>query len=212
MPGPQNTRTYSYSRYDISFHNNAKEYEDARIAGDWDVSKVLGRWELRVHPEDGLSNPVEIKIDKRAQIVNTAQTWAGLNLTDNEYPVGSGVAWACSAFTDRLVYEPLGLPSDSDLNANNMASDFGDGALVFFWGKNVPVGTGSANHVAIRVGSSRIDANARLQQEPPTVRGLLDFANDYLPEPFYPYWGTVVVGAPKDKKTGLSILKELDDQ
>ena len=69
-------RTYTYSTFEQNNHEDLEQHEARRVSSDWNVSKVLGRWELRVRPEDGASNAVDVKIDKRTQIINTALDWA----------------------------------------------------------------------------------------------------------------------------------------
>ena len=226
MPGPQNTRTYSYSRYDISFHNNAKEYEDARIAGDWDVSKVLGRWELRVHPEDGLSNPVEIKIDKRAQLVNYGRDWVSFwsNRPASSYdpdPVkksvfhsnGQDVFVDCVSFVQHI-YDHHGL------TGARTAPDSGAGSVRTFIG-----------HFGLISGSGTIINNNNPQYtQMTTLQSVLEqlFGIGYQPPP---YWGVtedsvnfeppVATTGPSDLTVSderatttppTSLLKSLDDE
>lgn len=213
--GPQlsadgNSKTFLYRSHPQPDPVMAQGSTQVAGANDWHITKKMGRWRLRLIGVP--SNPVEFKINKRYQIVKRARDWAALNLPDNEYPQGSGVPWPCGAFTDRLIYERLGLPSNTDLDSSQTAPDDGKGSLVFFWGKGTVAGKGHASHVAIKDGYERIDTNAILHGEPPTVRGLRDFANDYLPEPLFSYWGTIVTGSPKNQNTGKSILKELDSE
>ena len=188
-----------------------EELETARVENDWNVSKVKGRWEVRVHPDDGPSNLVEVKINKRAQIVNLARGYARYEQIN---PKGSEGYNACSGFVDTHVYGRLGL-SPIGLDALSGVQDGGSGALRFFqnWAgpkQFTPAFTGNANHVAIQDGAEQIDTNWNNFGEGPTVRPL-DYGIGTPSSLTARYWSNAISRAPKGEyNTALSILQELD--
>ena len=216
-PGPgQNYRSYFYSRYPPSPYNSVEEADAARVANDWNVSQVKGRWELRVHPDDGPSNAVDVKIDKRGQIFNLAKSYADYE----QYALAGSAAYnACDGFVNNYIYGPLGL-TGIGLDFSSGVTDDGEGALRFFQNKSgyaleTPPFTG-AYHVAIQ-GASRIFGRQQVDNNwgntgvGPTVREF-DFGTGIPSSPTAFYWNNAVSKAPAGSTPGLSILQELDGQ
>ena len=147
-------RIYFYERYPPPPYSTNEELEIARVENDWNVSKVMGRWEVRVHPDDGPSNLVEVKINKRAQITNTAINWS--DYVWNYHPEWhtKGPYWnLCQGFA-AFVYQQHGLdglpntPGDGKAQlAAATAADGEPGSLRFFWSSASP--PGDPGHIAI---------------------------------------------------------------
>ena len=168
-PSAQNQRIYYYDRYPPSPYNTVEELETARVENDWNVSKVKGRWEVRVHPDDGPSNLVEVKINKRAQITTTALDWANFwpttqprndDLKAAWYPPDSGTYFGdCGGFVS-YVYDRHGLEISSAFGSAEQQSsvlDSGAGSLRFFY--NGPNGNANVLHVGILVSSNQVVDN-----------------------------------------------------
>ena len=165
-PSGQNQRIYFYERYPPTPYNSIEELETARVENDWNVSKVMGRWEVRVHPNDGPSNLVEVKINKRAQITSTALDWTNYY----QYKQANAASqaefdtWNTTTHPDRLwshcfsfssyVYERQGLtiPNNDGTGMFGAASapDDAPGSLRFFWtNEAIPKAASDPGHVGV---------------------------------------------------------------
>ena len=166
-PGPgQNYRSYFYSRYPPSPYNSVEEADAARVANDWNVSQVKGRWELRVHPDDGPSNTVDVKIDKRGQVTGAAIAWANYYQykqanADSQAELDEwssinhpdGLWDYCFSFAnyvyDQHGLEGLGTTGPAAFGAAS-ALDDGPGSLRFYWSKiPVPTAPNDPGHIGI---------------------------------------------------------------
>ncbi|MEM2368589.1 MAG: hypothetical protein QXQ50_10195, partial [Candidatus Bathyarchaeia archaeon] len=123
---------------------------------DWIVTKMKGRFEIKVSPPHE-SNTVKFKIDKRAQIVILANSWAGATSTE----LGSSM---CFKFTAR-VYNHVGISLPEKLDPpggqyDKTELDEGQGCLIFYAINVSP--TWDPAHVGIQDGQSIIDINCAL--------------------------------------------------
>jgi hypothetical protein len=173
---------YSYRMY------YQDDNEVHRVAGsyDWEVTALLGRYLLQVHPEDGLSNLVEFKIDKRSQIVNTANDWASFYQTQlsldpnsswNSSMHPNGLFTHCFSFAG-YIYNRHGLTiatTDLGMYPAAEAPDDGEGSLRFYWSNMTPPSAvDDPGHVGV-MGSNgtRIDNNGLPTRDPNKFNGPL---------------------------------------
>ncbi len=129
---------------------------------DWIITTWRGRWCITARK----SNVLQYKIDKRAQIVKTAQAWIGTDLSSR--------GLLCNGFA-QLVYNQVGLDVghyQSEQMANTV-EDGGQGALVFYG--ITENGAFTSRHVGIGTGSDVIDINCgRIQPNGPHTGTGLD--------------------------------------
>ncbi|MCS7192120.1 MAG: hypothetical protein NZ937_03945 [Armatimonadetes bacterium] len=138
----------------------------------WNVTKMMGKWEIWVTGQDERSAFKYFKIDKRAQVVITALSWEG----------GPRDTMLCNDFVGR-VYNHVGINvNGSSVSAvwkstkEYYAKDSNLAVVVFYrspsqgtntaWGDtDEQVDAGNAGHVAIRVGDGKvIDAHCLLDE------------------------------------------------
>ena len=203
-----------------------EELETARVENDWNVSKVKGRWEVRIHPDDGPSNLVEVKINKRAQLVNYGRDWVNFwsNRPTNSYdpdPVKKSVYHSkgqdlfvdCVSFVQHI-YDHHGLTGD------RTAPDSGAGSARTFIGH---VGLISGNGTIINNNNPQYTQMTTLQSvleqlfgvgyQPPPYWGVTEDSMAF--EPPLPSIGPTDLTVPDDRVTTnppTSLLKSLDDE
>ena len=179
----QYSRTYTYGTFEPDNHENQEQGEARRATSDWNVSQVKGRWELRVHPDDGPSNTVDVKINKRTQIVTIAESWVNYyqyrranapdetefnDWSSKEHP--DGLFTHCFSFVS-YIYGRCGLniPGDDGKGVLAIATALDDnpGSLRFYWTpRTPPFPADDPGHIAIIANSllgfpKRIDNNGR---------------------------------------------------
>jgi len=115
---------------------------------DWVITREKGRWEIKVAPPHE-SNTVKFKINKRKQIVITANSWVGYILPENE-------TMLCHEFTAK-VYNHVDIRLTGTVQPQYDATvpDEGEGCLIFYTVRNFP----DAAHVGIQDGEYIIDIN-----------------------------------------------------
>ena len=115
---------------------------------DWVITREKGRWEIKVAPPHE-SNTVKFKINKRKQIVITANSWVGYILPENE-------TMLCHEFTAK-VYNHVDIRLTGTVQPQYDATvpDEGEGCLIFYTVRNFP----DAEHVGIQDGEYIIDIN-----------------------------------------------------
>ncbi len=147
-----------------------------------DVTTMKGKWEIKV--KNGRSNTVTFKIDKRQQIVQLAQHWAGQGLPTRFYPSnvppGSPVLFGeCSSFVG-YIYNRVGL-SSIGYDASGGVCSLGNAATeTNAQDGDIRVYAGGG-HYAILAGGGMIDNNNGAYTDPaiigspgPTARQLDD--------------------------------------
>lgn len=153
---------------------------------NWNVTRLRGRWSINVQGQ--ASNTVQFKIDKRAQIVGLVNRW----LNARQQLSTSGVR-LCNNFTTRI-YAHLGLPLSGGVGPQYKSASVncsGDGCLVFYSLSFKP--TWEPGHVAIEVGSLRINVNSA------TNPGLYNLSSEGLND-----------GVPNDYKADVRFRSTVD--
>ena len=113
------------------------------------VTKMKGRWEIKVSPHK--SNTVRFKIDKREQIVIVANSWVGMEKE----------LWFCDKFTAEVYnHVDISLPEKLRDQYNITVPDKGQGCLIFY--AMIVSPTWNPAHVGIQDGTFVIDTNCQL--------------------------------------------------
>ncbi len=167
---------------------------------DWKVTKLKGRWMLRVKPQHGSSSTSEFKVDKRSQIATYAGDWAdywptlGYQHDTIGYPeclppvppggCGSSLFSGCDGFVNH-VYSRHGLSAPSSALSAGFPADSGLGAFRDFRLRSTPFNSSSFDHVGLITGEGTfwdqmVDVNNANDPTGPTRRSAT--------------WGTGVFG------------------